>query len=61
MKKGVRGIEFVQSPEDIIRHVPQLMSARGIENWKGLWNPHAGWVHAHKALRKLGDEVCIIL
>ncbi|XMA14716.1 hypothetical protein WAI453_007507 [Rhynchosporium graminicola] len=50
------GIEFVETPEDLIRYVPQLKHARDISNWKGLWNKHAGWAHAANASRKLADE-----
>lgn len=51
------GIELVDTPEAIIRHVPHLKNAKGLETWKGIWNRNAGWVHARNALEKLGDEV----
>ncbi|TVY43892.1 L-saccharopine oxidase [Lachnellula occidentalis] len=50
------GIEFVETPEDLIRHVPQLQNSRDLSTWKGLWNKHAGWAHAHDAMKKLGKE-----
>lgn len=53
----ISGIDFVETQEDLIRHVPQLKNARDISNWKGLWNKQAGWAHAHNALKLLGDEV----
>lgn len=53
----VAGIEFVESSEDLIRHVPQLKHARDISSWKGLWNKQAGWAHAHDALTLLAEEV----
>lgn len=58
MKNGqTSGIEFVETPEDLIRHVPQLKNSRDLSTWKGLWNKHAGWAHAHDAMKKLGEEV----
>ncbi|KAE8448732.1 hypothetical protein EG329_008947 [Mollisiaceae sp. DMI_Dod_QoI] len=48
--------EFVETPEDLIRHVPQLKHARDISNWKGLWNKQAGWAHAHDALKLLAEK-----
>jgi sarcosine oxidase / L-pipecolate oxidase len=51
------GIEFVETPDDLIRHVPQLKNAHDISNWKGLWNKQAGWAHAQNALKVLGDKV----
>ncbi|KAF8854333.1 FAD dependent oxidoreductase [Acephala macrosclerotiorum] len=53
---GISGIEFVETPEDLIRHVPQLKYARDLSTWKGLWNKQAGWAHAHDAMKVLGDE-----
>lgn len=50
-------MEFVESKEDIVKHVPQLANAKGISQWKGFWNPQAGWAHARKALEKVGNEV----
>lgn len=38
----VEGIEFVETPEDLIRHAPQLRNAQDISSWKGLWNKQAG-------------------
>lgn len=57
---GSSGIELVETPEDLMRHVPQLKNAPGLSNWKGLWNKQAGWVHAHDALKVLGDKVKLI-
>ena len=54
----ISGIDFVETPDDLIRHVPQLKHARDISAWKGIWNKQAGWVHASNALKMLGDEVC---
>ncbi|RDW59915.1 FAD dependent oxidoreductase-3 [Coleophoma cylindrospora] len=53
---GIAGVDFVDTPEDLIRYVPQLKSARDLSNWKGLWNKQAGWAHAHDAMKLLGDE-----
>lgn len=53
----ISGIDFVETPEDLIHHVPQLKHARDISNWKGLWNKQAGWAHAHDALKLLAEEV----
>ncbi|KAF2092015.1 putative sarcosine oxidase [Saccharata proteae CBS 121410] len=50
------GVEFVESEEDIVKHVPQLANAKGIAEWKGYYNPQAGWAHARKALEKVGEE-----
>ncbi|KAL3421907.1 fructosyl amine:oxygen oxidoreductase [Phlyctema vagabunda] len=52
----ISGIDFVETPEDLIRYVPQLKNARDISNWKGLWNKQAGWAHAHDALKLVADE-----
>ena len=38
----VSEIDFVETPEDLIRHVPQLKHTRDISTWKGLWNKKAG-------------------
>lgn len=51
------GVEFVETKKDIVKHVPQLAAAKGIDEWKGFWNPQAGWAHARKALEKIGGEV----
>lgn len=59
-KGQVSGIDFVETPEDLIRHVPQLKHARDISTWKGLWNKQAGWAHARNAMKLLGDEVNLI-
>lgn len=40
----------------IVRYVPQLSGAKGLESWKGLWNKQAGWAHARNALAKMGEE-----
>ncbi|KAF7560317.1 hypothetical protein G7046_g3838 [Stylonectria norvegica] len=45
-------LEFVEGKDQIARHAPQLRHARGIENWKGLFNSQGGWAHARKALEK---------
>ncbi|OJD33973.1 fad dependent oxidoreductase [Diplodia corticola] len=50
------GVEFVETKQDIVKHVPQLAAAKGIDEWKGFWNPQAGWAHARKALEKVGGE-----
>ena len=49
-------IRFVEGKEQIMEFVPQLAQTRDIDNWKGLWNQHAGWAHAKNALQKLGEE-----
>ncbi|KAJ4264206.1 hypothetical protein NW762_005400 [Fusarium torreyae] len=49
-------LEFIQGKEQIVKHVPQLGNAVGIENWKGLFNSLGGWVHARKALEKWAAE-----
>lgn len=49
-------IDFVEGKEQIARYVPQLQSAKGLDNWKGLWNKQAGWAHARNALAKMGAE-----
>ncbi|KAK7561914.1 FAD dependent oxidoreductase [Phyllosticta citricarpa] len=51
-----KGVEFVEGKDDIVKHVPQLAKAKGIADWKGFWNPQAGWAHARKALEKVGSE-----
>ncbi|KAK8157589.1 putative sarcosine oxidase [Phyllosticta citrichinensis] len=51
-----KGVEFVEGRADIVKHVPQLAQAKGIADWKGFWNPQAGWAHARKALEKVGSE-----
>ncbi|KAF2139367.1 uncharacterized protein K452DRAFT_352615 [Aplosporella prunicola CBS 121167] len=57
VKKGqAKGVEFVENKEDIVKHVPLLADAKGISEWKGFWNPQAGWAHARKALEKVGTE-----
>ena len=58
-KNQTSGVEFVERPDDLIRHVPQLQKARDISKWKGLWNKQAGWAHAHDSLKLLGDEVIL--
>lgn len=58
LKKGQTfGIEFVETPEDLIHHVPQLKYAKDISKWKGLWNRQAGWANAHNALKRMAEEV----
>lgn len=49
-------LELIEGKEQIIKHVPQLKNAVGIENWKGLYNSYGGWVHARKALEKWASE-----
>ncbi|KAF4963076.1 hypothetical protein FSARC_8878 [Fusarium sarcochroum] len=49
-------LELMQGKEQIIRHVPQLGNAVGLEHWKGLSNSLGGWVHARKALEKWAAE-----
>ncbi|GAB7356172.1 hypothetical protein MBLNU459_g6763t1 [Dothideomycetes sp. NU459] len=49
-------IDFVEGKEQIARYIPQLRSAKGIDDWKGLWNKQAGWAHAKNALAKMGAE-----
>ncbi|KAF4987717.1 hypothetical protein FGRMN_10213 [Fusarium graminum] len=49
-------LELVSGREQIVKHVPQLKNAVGIENWKGLYNSHGGWIHARKALEKWAAE-----
>lgn len=56
-RNQAKGVEFVECKEDVVKHVPQLAQARGIDEWKGYWNPQAGWAHARKALEKVGSEV----
>ncbi|KAK7430494.1 hypothetical protein QQZ08_003013 [Neonectria magnoliae] len=56
-KVGQAGkIDFVQGKEQILRYVPQLRDAPGIENWRGTFNSQGGWAHARKALEKWGAE-----
>jgi sarcosine oxidase/L-pipecolate oxidase len=52
----ISGIEFVETPTDLIRHVPQLKHARDISKWKGLWNRQAGWAHAAESSRLLAEQ-----
>ncbi|KAJ0383701.1 hypothetical protein COL922a_009941 [Colletotrichum nupharicola] len=49
-------LEFVESKDQIIKLVPQLANAHGIEGWKGLWNSQGGWAHSRKSLEKWGKE-----
>lgn len=56
-KNGADGIEFVETPQDIIRYVPQLKGAKDLSRWKGLWNKQAGWAHAANALKLVASEV----
>ncbi|KAI8211096.1 L-saccharopine oxidase [Colletotrichum sp. SAR 10_76] len=49
-------LEFVESKDQIIKLVPQLANAHGIEDWKGLWNSQGGWAHSRKSLEKWGKE-----
>lgn len=49
-------IDFVEGKDEIARYVPQLANAKGLANWKGLWNKQAGWAHARNALEKMGTE-----
>ncbi|KAK8233930.1 putative sarcosine oxidase [Phyllosticta capitalensis] len=55
-RNQAKGVEFVECKEDVVKHVPQLAQAKGIDEWKGYWNPQAGWAHARKALEKVGSE-----
>ncbi|TDZ41535.1 L-saccharopine oxidase [Colletotrichum trifolii] len=48
------GIELMEGKEQIVKRVPQLANARGIEKWKGLWNSQAGWAHSRRALERWG-------
>ncbi|KAG9496360.1 hypothetical protein J7337_012947 [Fusarium musae] len=45
-------LELISGRDEIVKRVPQLKNAVGIENWKGLYNSLGGWVHARKALEK---------
>jgi sarcosine oxidase/L-pipecolate oxidase len=47
---------LIEGRDQIVKHCPQLAGAVNIEEWKGLWNAEAGWVHARKALEKLAAE-----
>ncbi|GKU21754.1 unnamed protein product [Fusarium langsethiae] len=49
-------LELIQGKDQIVKHVPQLKNAVGIENWKGLYNSFGGWVHARKALEHWAGE-----
>ncbi|KAF4456343.1 hypothetical protein F53441_1502 [Fusarium austroafricanum] len=49
-------LELIQGRDEILKHVPQLKNAVGIENWKGLYNSLGGWVHARKALERWAAE-----
>ncbi|KAM0468463.1 hypothetical protein ACHAP7_010916 [Fusarium lateritium] len=49
-------LELIQGREQIVKHVPQLKNAVGIEHWKGLYNSLGGWTHARKALEKWAAE-----
>jgi sarcosine oxidase / L-pipecolate oxidase len=49
-------VEFVEGKEQMVKFCPQLASAPGLDEWKGLWNSEAGWAHARKALEKLASE-----
>ncbi|KAL6917016.1 hypothetical protein FSST1_008511 [Fusarium sambucinum] len=49
-------LELIQGRDQIVKHVPQLKNAVGIENWKGLYNSLGGWVHARKALEHWAAE-----
>ncbi|KAF6831612.1 fructosyl amine:oxygen oxidoreductase [Colletotrichum plurivorum] len=57
LKKAGRadGLELVEGREQIVKHVPQLRDATGIEEWKGLWNSQGGWAHSRKAIEKWGQ------
>ncbi|KAI8309354.1 hypothetical protein K4K61_001813 [Colletotrichum sp. SAR11_59] len=52
----IGALEFVESKDQIIKLVPQLANAHGIEDWKGLWNSQGGWAHSRKSLEKWGKE-----
>ncbi|KAK2690678.1 hypothetical protein QWA68_010503 [Fusarium oxysporum] len=47
-----QNLELISGRDEIVKRVPQLKNAVGIENWKGLYNSLGGWVHARKALEK---------
>jgi sarcosine oxidase/L-pipecolate oxidase len=47
-------IRFVEGRQQIEELVPQLKAARGLETWKGSFNPYGGWVHARKSLEHWG-------
>ncbi|KAL1305748.1 hypothetical protein AAFC00_007329 [Neodothiora populina] len=49
-------VEFVEGKDEIVKFVPQLSNAKGLQTWKGLWNRQAGWAHAKNALTKMGTE-----
>ncbi|KAG4258947.1 hypothetical protein FPRO03_13413 [Fusarium proliferatum] len=49
-------LELISGRDEIVKRVPQLKNAVGIENWKGLYNSLGGWVHARKALEKWAFE-----
>ncbi|KAF9871228.1 FAD dependent oxidoreductase [Colletotrichum karsti] len=49
-------LEFIENKDQIIKHVPQLAKANGIEKWKGLWNSQGGWAHSRKSIEKWGKE-----
>ncbi|KIL83712.1 hypothetical protein FAVG1_13061 [Fusarium avenaceum] len=49
-------LELIQGREQIVKHVPQLKNAVGIEHWKGLYNSLGGWTHARKALEQWASE-----
>ncbi|KAF6806645.1 fructosyl amine:oxygen oxidoreductase [Colletotrichum sojae] len=57
LKKAGRadGLELVEGREQIVKHVPQLRDANGIEEWKGLWNSQGGWAHSRKAIERWGQ------
>jgi len=56
-RNGAAGIQFVETPEDIIKYVPQLKDAKDLSKWKGLWNKQVGWAHAAKAMTRVASEV----
>ncbi|KAM0346296.1 hypothetical protein ACHAPU_005726 [Fusarium lateritium] len=56
-REGQAGkLELISGREQIVKHVPQLKNAVGIENWKGLYSSLGGWTHSRKALEKWAAE-----
>ncbi|KAH7196045.1 FAD dependent oxidoreductase [Fusarium oxysporum] len=51
-----QNLELISGRDEIVKCVPQLKNAVGIENWKGLYNSLGGWVHARKALEKWASQ-----
>ncbi|KAL7756019.1 hypothetical protein ACKLNR_013012 [Fusarium oxysporum f. sp. zingiberi] len=51
-----QNLELISGRDEIVKCIPQLKNAVGIENWKGLYNSLGGWVHARKALEKWASQ-----